>query len=104
MSLRRAIVEADTRELNVTEFCRCHGVSTWFFWTLRRQLARPHPEGGLMLRIEFLPAAHGDCILVPGSGRWSSRKPGIHPVTGRGKRRTVEPCPMRCTPTATPTA
>jgi hypothetical protein len=39
MSLRRAIVEADTRELNVTEFCRLHGVSTWFFWDLRRRYA-----------------------------------------------------------------
>lgn len=40
MSLRRAIVEADTRTLNVTEFCRLHGVSTWFFWDLRRRYAR----------------------------------------------------------------
>jgi hypothetical protein len=39
MSLRRAIVEADPGELNVTEFCRCHGVSTWFFWNLRRRYA-----------------------------------------------------------------
>lgn len=39
MSLRRAIVEADTRELNVAEFCRSHGVSTWFFWDLRRRYA-----------------------------------------------------------------
>jgi transposase InsO family protein len=39
MSLRRAIVEANTRELNVTEFCRLHGVSTWFFWDLRRRYA-----------------------------------------------------------------
>jgi transposase InsO family protein len=37
MSLRRAIVEADTSELNVAEFCRSHGVSTWFFWDLRRR-------------------------------------------------------------------
>jgi transposase InsO family protein len=39
MSLRRAIVEADPRELNVTEFCRLHDVSTWFFWDLRRRHA-----------------------------------------------------------------
>jgi transposase InsO family protein len=39
MSLRRAIVEADPRSLNVAEFCRCHGVSTWFFWDLRRRHA-----------------------------------------------------------------
>ena len=37
MSLRRAIVEANPREFNVTEFCRLHGVSTWFFWDLRRR-------------------------------------------------------------------
>jgi transposase InsO family protein len=46
MSLRRAIIEADTRGLNVTEFCRCHGVSTWFFWDLRRRHAR---EGDVVL-------------------------------------------------------
>ena len=46
MSLRRAIVEANTRELNVTEFCRCHGVSTWFFWELRRRYA---VEGDVVL-------------------------------------------------------
>lgn len=36
MSLRREIVEVDTSTLNVSEFCRQHGVSTWFFWRLRR--------------------------------------------------------------------
>lgn len=46
MSLRRAIVEADTRSLNVAEFCRQHGVSTWFFWDLRRRHAR---EGDVVL-------------------------------------------------------
>jgi transposase InsO family protein len=50
MSLRRAIVEADTSVLNVTEFCRCHGVSTWFFWDLRRRYAR-----------------EGDAVLAPKS-------------------------------------
>jgi transposase InsO family protein len=39
MSVRLAIVEADPRTLNVTEFCRLHGVSTWFFWDLRRRYA-----------------------------------------------------------------
>jgi transposase InsO family protein len=47
MSLRRAIVEADTRELNVTGFCRGHGVSTWFFWDLRRRFAA---EGDVVLK------------------------------------------------------
>lgn len=50
MSLRRAIVEADTTTLNVTEFCRSHGVSTWFFWELRRRYA-----------------AEGDAALTPKS-------------------------------------
>lgn len=50
MSLRRAIVEANTRELNVTEFCRCHGVSTWFFWELRRRYT-----------------VEGDAVLTPKS-------------------------------------
>jgi len=46
MSLRRAIVEANPREFNVTEFCRMHGVSTWFFWDLRRRHAL---EGDVVL-------------------------------------------------------
>ena len=58
MSLRRAIAEADPSELNVAEFCRSHGVSTWFFWNLRRRYAAegeaaltpksraPHHPGG----------------------------------------------------------
>ena len=46
MSLRRAIVEANTAELNVAEFCRTHGVSTWFFWDLRRRHAL---EGDVVL-------------------------------------------------------
>ena len=37
MGLRRTIVEVDPATLNVTEFCRVHGVSTWFFWDLRRR-------------------------------------------------------------------
>src|SRR3954447_18139719 len=35
MSVRRLIVEVDVRGLNVREFCRQHGVSTWFFYDLR---------------------------------------------------------------------
>lgn len=50
LSLRRAIVEADPGELNVAEFCRGHGVSTWFFWDLRRRYA-----------------AEGDAALTPKS-------------------------------------
>jgi transposase InsO family protein len=37
MSIRRAIVDSDPATFNVTEFCRNHGVSTWFFWDLRRR-------------------------------------------------------------------
>src|SRR3954469_5522635 len=40
MSLRRTIVEIDPATLNVTRFCRDHGISTWFFWDLRRRFAR----------------------------------------------------------------
>lgn len=39
MSVRRLIVEVDVDGLNVTEFCRLHGVSTWFFYDLRRRYA-----------------------------------------------------------------
>lgn len=39
MELRRLIVEVDVVDLNVTEFCAQHGVSTWFFYDLRRRYA-----------------------------------------------------------------
>ena len=39
MSVKRLIVEADVSSLNVTEFCRAHGVSTWLFYSLRRRYA-----------------------------------------------------------------
>jgi transposase InsO family protein len=50
MGLRRLVVEVDPSTLNVTEFCRSHGISTWFFWDLRRRHAR-----------------EGDAALVPRS-------------------------------------
>jgi len=37
MSLRRLIVEVDTEGLNVVGFCAEHGISTWFFYALRRR-------------------------------------------------------------------
>src|SRR4051812_3714773 len=37
MALRRTIVGLDTDGLNVAEFCRLHGISTWFFYDLRRR-------------------------------------------------------------------
>lgn len=39
MSVKRLIVEVDTDGLNVTEFCRQHGVSTWLFYNLRKRYA-----------------------------------------------------------------
>ena len=39
MSIRRTIVEVDPTTINVTAFCQAHGVSTWFFWDLRRRHA-----------------------------------------------------------------
>ena len=46
VSVRRVIIEADTAGLNVAEFCRGHGISTWFFWDLRR---RYQTEGDAVL-------------------------------------------------------
>src|SRR3954452_14191873 len=42
MSARRLIVEIDPSTINVTQFCREHGISTWLFWDLRRR----HRDGG----------------------------------------------------------
>lgn len=39
MSVRRLIVEVDLDDLNVTEFCAQHDVSTWFFYQLRKRYA-----------------------------------------------------------------
>lgn len=50
MGLRRLVVEVDPSTLNVAEFCRLHGISTWFFWDLRRR-----------------HAVEGDAALVPRS-------------------------------------
>lgn len=55
MCLRRAIVEADPGTMNVTEFCRSHGVSTWFFWNLRRRYA---DEGDAALAPKSRAAHH----------------------------------------------
>ena len=49
MGLRKTIVEIDTDGLNVAEFCRLHGVSTWFFWDLRRRF-RDQGESALQPR------------------------------------------------------
>jgi transposase InsO family protein len=46
MTLRRTIVDVDVDGLNVTAFCAQHGVSTWFFWDLRRRYAS---EGEVVL-------------------------------------------------------
>jgi len=40
MTVRRLIVEVDLEGLNVRRFCREHGISTWFFYDLRRRHAR----------------------------------------------------------------
>lgn len=50
MSVRRLVVAVDPATLNVTAFCREHGISTWFFWDLRRRYAR-----------------EGEAVLEPGS-------------------------------------
>ena len=49
LSLRRTIVEISLDGLNVREFCRSHGVSTWFFYDLRRRY-RAEGEAALELR------------------------------------------------------
>ena len=50
MSLRRLILEVDVSTINVTRFCAEHGISTWFFYDLRRR-----------------HAALGDAVLEPQS-------------------------------------
>jgi transposase InsO family protein len=38
MSVRLLVAEVDPSTINVTRFCRVHGISTWFFWDLRRRI------------------------------------------------------------------
>ena len=40
MSVRRLIVELDVKDVNVVRFCAQHGISTWFFYDLRRRHGR----------------------------------------------------------------
>ncbi len=39
MSVRRLVVEVELEDLNVTGFCREHGLSTWLFYQLRKRYA-----------------------------------------------------------------
>jgi transposase InsO family protein len=45
MGIRRLIVGIDPSTINVTEFCRLHGISTWFFYDQRRRHARDGDAG-----------------------------------------------------------
>lgn len=45
MSVRRLVVEVELDGLNVTEFCRQHGISTWLFYQLRRRYAAEGEAG-----------------------------------------------------------
>jgi len=45
MTIRRTVVEIDPSTVNVTAFCRDHGISTWFFWDLRRRFAEEGESG-----------------------------------------------------------
>lgn len=44
MSVRRLVVEIDPATVNVTAFCAQHGISSWFFWDLRRRYAQQGEE------------------------------------------------------------
>lgn len=37
VSVKRLVVEVEVEGLNVTEFCRQHGISTWLFYQLRKR-------------------------------------------------------------------
>lgn len=37
MGVRRLVVEVDVSTVNVSEFCRVHGITRWFFYDLRRR-------------------------------------------------------------------
>lgn len=45
VSVRRLIVSVDLEGLNVSEFCRQHGISRWSFYDLRRRVAAEGKDG-----------------------------------------------------------
>ena len=45
MSVRRTIADVDLEGLNVTQFCRQHGISTWFFYETRRRFTAEGEAG-----------------------------------------------------------
>lgn len=47
MGVRRLVVEVDAGSMNVTEFCAAHGISTWFFYDLRKRF-KVEGEAALM--------------------------------------------------------
>jgi transposase InsO family protein len=49
VSVRKLIVSVEIEGLNVSEFCRQHGISRWLFYELRRRFAA-EGEAGLELR------------------------------------------------------
>ena len=82
MALRRTIVELDTDGLNVTEFCRQHQISTWFFWDLRRRFA-----------------AEGDAALEPRSRApkvVANRTPLVVEEAIVAKRKQLEEAGLDC--------
>lgn len=54
MTIRRTVLEVDPSTLNVAAFCRDHGISTWFFWDLRRR----HRQGDVVLEPKSRAAHH----------------------------------------------
>jgi transposase InsO family protein len=64
VTIRRVIIESDPSTFNVCQFCRDHGVSTWFFWNLRR---RHEVEGDAVLEPKSR-AAHRVANKTPASG------------------------------------
>lgn len=74
MSVRRLVVEIDPATVNVTAFCHQHGISTWWFWDLRRRYARDghaalEPRSRAPRRVaNRIPAAMEDEIVAMRKG------------------------------------
>ena len=88
MSIRRLVVETDPSSMNVAEFCRLHGISTWFFWSLRRRFESEgesalEPRSRAPQRVANRTSAEVEEAIIAvrkrlGEGGWDNGPGSIH--------------------------
>src|SRR3954452_8490958 len=90
MTVRRLIGEVSLDGLNVREFCEQHGVSTWFFYDLRRRWKRDgeaalEPKSRAPKRVWNKTTADVEDLVVAARKTASRPRLGLRPRS-RGRR------------------